>query len=131
MIAWTIIEILLQVGFGLWLFSKLKYFSTTSSNSTVLVINFRQGLRPWVNWANVKTNFSAVWLYPEAMVPESEMNSGKASYMIAVVASFAFFLVFGFSEESKADYGRAIRWFRRTILRQKLSLGSESFAPNA
>ena len=75
------------------------------------VLNLKaQPYNPWISWGETHYNFSRVLLitsvvWRESRLLEVSIESGRWS---APFCAFAFFAFFGFAEESRKNYKRAI-----------------------
>ncbi|EGN92606.1 hypothetical protein SERLA73DRAFT_127332 [Serpula lacrymans var. lacrymans S7.3] len=80
--------------------------------------NVSPGLRPWISWANVHSNFSRVALYGFIEIPAPLLSQMFLFWWAMPASAFIFFLFFGFGEEARKEYGRIFTWIRRVVLRQ-------------
>lgn len=78
-----------------------------------MIFNLKaQPLEPWRSWADTHSNFSRVLLVPSALW----RSSGISAIALEVTrwsvpfCAFTFFLFFGFAEESRRSYWRAIKF---------------------
>ncbi|KIJ25317.1 hypothetical protein M422DRAFT_193606 [Sphaerobolus stellatus SS14] len=106
--------------FRLMALAVFEIFWDTGTNIYILYYNTFTGLRPWISWQNVHSNFSRVGLFPIFLVPTQYHIQTVIQWWIIPISSVAFILFFGFGEEAKNDYRVVIQWIRRNILRQKV-----------
>ncbi|KAJ7930500.1 GPCR fungal pheromone mating factor, partial [Mycena leptocephala] len=66
--------------------------------AVVFAISFRGGLRPYMSWADVHSDFSRVDHYPTAFIPND------------ILSGLSFFCSFSFGEDAVAEYGPWARW---------------------
>ena len=81
----------------------------TSTNIYVIYFNIHlTGLRPWISWENVHSNFSRVGTFPHFLIPSSLMTQFTWQWWIIPISCLFFVIFFGFGEEAMADYRKAI-----------------------
>ncbi|KAI0944386.1 hypothetical protein AcW1_002114 [Taiwanofungus camphoratus] len=97
----------------------------TSLTAFTLYVNVAPGLRPWISWANVHSNFSRVDLYATLVLPPHYRHQLLLLWWAMPASAIIFFLFFGFGSETVQDYRRAIDWFRRKVLRQSTKKRTE------
>lgn len=93
----------------------------TGVNAYIIYFNTFQGLRPWISWANVHSNFSRVQILPAIFIPPNIESQFIFQWWILPVSCVIVLIFFGFGEDTKSNYQAAFLWFRRRILRQKLN----------
>ncbi|KAF8578629.1 STE3-domain-containing protein [Ramaria rubella] len=102
-------------------------------NAYLIEFNSSTGLRPWISWANVHSNFSRVAQFPTILLPPSYLNQLVLQWWVVPISCILFFVFFAFGEEAMSDYRAAIQWVRRVVLRQRLnpsrSFGVSSVLP--
>ncbi|KAG1773715.1 GPCR fungal pheromone mating factor [Suillus placidus] len=77
----------------------------------------RPGLRPWISWENVHSNWLEVAHFPLAIIPPTELAWTFALWFMIPIASIFFFLFFAFGHDAVKEYGATFTWIRRHILR--------------
>ncbi|KAG1901218.1 pheromone A receptor-domain-containing protein [Suillus fuscotomentosus] len=77
----------------------------------------RPGLRPWISWENVHSDWLEVAYFPLAIIPPSELAWTFALWFTIPIASVFFFLFFAFGRDAVKEYGATFRWIRRHVLR--------------
>lgn len=87
--------------------------------------NVETGLRPWISWQNVHSDWLRIDLFAFIELPPSYISSMFLLWWAMPASAYIFFLFFGFGEEAMKEYGKVVRAFRRRILRQ--SIRSDSF----
>ncbi|KAI0350982.1 fungal pheromone STE3G-protein-coupled receptor [Trametes cingulata] len=80
--------------------------------------NYRNGMRPWTNWADVHSNWLAIGRFPIVLVPASDKQWLYFIWWTVPATAYMFFAFFAFGRDASTEYGACIRWFRRHILRQ-------------
>lgn len=93
----------------------------TGVNAYIIYFNITlTGLRPWISWENVHSNFSRVGVFPTFLMPPEVITQLTWQWWIVPISCFCFFVFFAFGEEAMSDYRRVIMWFRRIILRHDI-----------
>jgi hypothetical protein len=77
----------------------------------------RSGLRPWISWKNVHSNWLEVAYFPLAIIPPTELAWTFALWFMIPIASIFFFLFFAFGRDAVKEYGTTFTWIRRHVLR--------------
>jgi pheromone a factor receptor len=94
---------------------------TTAIAIFILAITLNEGgLRPWISWEDVHSNWFRIAQYAHITIPQSFWDITLVIWYIVPVTSVIFFAFFGFGQEAKVEYVKAIRWVQRTIFRVKL-----------
>ncbi|TFY73330.1 hypothetical protein EWM64_g10682, partial [Hericium alpestre] len=83
-----------------------------------LAINTAPGLRPWISWANVHSNFSRVDLFPTLILPPGFLQQIMLFWWAMPVSAYIVFLFFGLGEEARKEYRRVWNAFRTKVLRR-------------
>ncbi|EED83563.1 hypothetical fungal pheromone GPCR, STE3-type, partial [Postia placenta Mad-698-R] len=84
----------------------------TSLTALAMYDNISPGLRPYLNWDYVHSNFSRIGQYATVQVPPAYLQQMLLFYWAIPASSYIFFVFFGFGEESMKDYGRVLTWIR-------------------
>ncbi|KIJ08353.1 hypothetical protein PAXINDRAFT_88955 [Paxillus involutus ATCC 200175] len=79
--------------------------------------SLRGGLRPWISWQNVHSNFSEIAYFPLVLLPETTLSWVFAIWIEIPVASVIFFGFFAFGQEAMKEYFSTFTWIRRKVLR--------------
>ena len=77
----------------------------------MLGLNLKNGLRPWVNWANVHSDYNVILQYPNINwkhVPDLALQLELFRWTL-VLCAFIFFGLFGFADEARQNYRRLYR----------------------
>nr|BDD37067.1 pheromone receptor [Rhizopogon roseolus] len=82
--------------------------------------NVESGLRPWISWQNVHSDWLRIDLFAFLELPPSYISSMFLLWWAMPASAYIFFLFFGFGEEARKEYGKVIRAFRRHVLRQTI-----------
>ncbi|KAG2040962.1 GPCR fungal pheromone mating factor [Suillus americanus] len=77
----------------------------------------RPGLRPWISWKNVHSNWLEVAYFPLAIIPPTELAWTFALWFMIPIASIFFFLFFAFGQDALKEYGTTFTWIRRHVFR--------------
>ncbi|KZV72299.1 STE3-domain-containing protein [Peniophora sp. CONT] len=94
-------------------------FWNTSLNAVNMVVNVSTGLRPWISWENVHSDWLRVDLYPLALLPPQFVTSLYVYWFAIPISSYIVFIFFGLGEEAQKEYKRVWAWFRRVVLRRR------------
>ncbi|KAH7911853.1 GPCR fungal pheromone mating factor [Hygrophoropsis aurantiaca] len=92
----------------------------TALTSFNIYNNIQGGLRPWISWDNVHSNFSRVDLYIILEIPPAYLQTMLLFWWAMPVSAYIFFMFFGFGEEARKEYSNIITLFRRYVLRQTI-----------
>lgn len=79
------------------------------------------GLRPWISWANVHSNWSFIAAYPTELFPPALFAQVMFVWWIIPISCFIFFIFFGFGSEVQADYRAAALWVWTKVFRQRIT----------
>ncbi|KJA26519.1 hypothetical protein HYPSUDRAFT_132654 [Hypholoma sublateritium FD-334 SS-4] len=93
---------------------------TTSLTSYNLWNNVSGGLRPWISWANVHSNFSRVAVFTIQEFPPQFARAMILFWWTLPASSLIFFVFFGFGEEALKEYRKIWMWIKINILRRPL-----------
>jgi hypothetical protein len=96
----------------------------TSFTAFNLSSNVSVGLRPWISWENVHSNFSRVGLFPTSVLLPHRITNMMIIWWTVPASSIIFFAFFGFEDEALKEYKKVWVWikvkvFRRPISREK------------
>jgi len=80
----------------------------------------RNGLRPWISWEDVHSNFSRVGLFPEILIPPSVLRWTYFSWWSIPASSILFFSFFAFGQDAVKEYSACFQWVRRVIFRRQV-----------
>lgn len=90
----------------------------TSLTAFNLYNNIHSGLRPWISWQNVHSDWLRVDLFAFIELSPSFLRSMFLLWWAMPASAYIFFLFFGFSEDARKEYGKIIKAFRKHVLRQ-------------
>ncbi|KAF9221758.1 fungal pheromone STE3G-protein-coupled receptor [Gyrodon lividus] len=79
--------------------------------------SLRGGLRPWISWQNVHSNFLEIAYFPLVFLPKTTLSWTFALWVEIPIASVFFFGFFAFGQEARKEYSATFIWIRRNILR--------------
>ncbi|KAG1720062.1 pheromone A receptor-domain-containing protein [Suillus paluster] len=82
--------------------------------------NTESGLRPWISWQNVHSDWLRVDLVAFIELPPAFINNMFLVWWAMPASAYIFFLFFGFGEEARKEYRKVIIAFRRHVLRQSV-----------
>ncbi|KAI0632780.1 pheromone A receptor-domain-containing protein [Trametes polyzona] len=74
--------------------------------------NYRNGLRPWTNWADVHSNWLAIGRFPMAFIPADDKRWLYFIWWTAPTTAYMFFAFFAFGRDASVEYGACVRWSR-------------------
>jgi pheromone a factor receptor len=77
----------------------------------------KRGLRPWISWEDVHSNFSRVGLFPTLLIPPKELLYTYMLWWAVPISSFLFFVFFSFGQDAMKEYHACYIWVRRTLFR--------------
>ncbi|KAG8732113.1 hypothetical protein FRC12_019415, partial [Ceratobasidium sp. 428] len=90
----------------------------TAMSLFVLVITVEDGgLRPWISWEDVHSNWHRVGQFAKILIPQFFWDRLLITWYIIPITSVIFFAFFGFGQEAKAEYTNAWRWVQRRVFR--------------
>ncbi|KAF8596936.1 STE-3-like pheromone receptor [Ceratobasidium sp. AG-I] len=82
----------------------------TAMSLFVLVITVEDGgLRPWISWEDVHSNWLRVGQFARILVPDFFWDRLLLTWYIIPITSVIFFAFFGFGQEAKAEYAKVFR----------------------
>ncbi|KAG8723774.1 hypothetical protein FRC09_001797 [Ceratobasidium sp. 395] len=106
--------------FRLIALSVMEMLFSTVMSAYVLAITVRDGgLKPWVSWEHVHSNWLRVGQFAKILLPRSFWSHFWITWYIGPVASLIFFVFFGFGREAKVEYAKAWRWVQRRVFRMQ------------
>jgi len=76
----------------------------TVLTSFMLWVNTRYGLRPWVSWENVHSNWNRVNAYPWAMMSPQDRRIALLIWWAIPVSTVISFIFLGFGEDVLREY---------------------------
>jgi pheromone a factor receptor len=76
------------------------------STYAALYLNIKNGINPWISWANVHANFYYVGQFPafEWKANPIALTAIELSRWAPVICAFIFFAFFGFAQEARKHY---------------------------
>ena len=94
-----------------------------------LFSNVSVGLRPWISWENVHSNFSQVGLFPTSIMPPQLMTNVMIVWWTLPASSIIFFAFFGFGEETLKEYKKVWVWIKVKVFKRPMNgeKGKSSF----
>ncbi|KAH8101256.1 putative fungal pheromone GPCR, STE3-type [Cristinia sonorae] len=84
-----------------------------------LYFNYRPGLRPWTNWADVHSNFSRVSRFPTKFIPEDSLRWTYFLWWTTPISAYIFVLFFAFGQDALREYWACVQWISTNVLRRK------------
>ncbi|CAE6467716.1 unnamed protein product [Rhizoctonia solani] len=92
----------------------------TAMTIFVLVITLEDnGLRPWVSWDFVHSDWLRVDQFAKALSPQYFWDRYLLTWYMVPITSIAFFAFFGFGQEAKEEYLRSFHFIKTKIFRIK------------
>ncbi|KAH9943674.1 putative fungal pheromone GPCR, STE3-type [Amylocystis lapponica] len=90
---------------------------------TIITINlsfeYRAGLRPWISWDNVHSDFSRIGQFPLILLPASTLRWTSFLWWSTPISAYIFFIFFAFGQDALQEYGACAQWVGRTVFRMK------------
>ncbi|KAF7344665.1 Pheromone receptor Rcb2 B44 [Mycena venus] len=71
---------------------------------TNMVLTCSDGLRPWISWANVHSNFSRVGVFPKLFIPETQWRWTYFIFWTVPITGAMFFAFFAFGQDAVKEY---------------------------
>ena len=93
----------------------------TSLTAFNLFSNISVGLRPWISWENVHSNFSRVGLFPTSILPPQFITNMMIIWWTLPASSIIFFVFLGLEEEALKEYKKVWVWIKKRILQRQVS----------
>ncbi|KAK7030197.1 pheromone receptor Rcb2 B44 [Favolaschia claudopus] len=78
-------------------------------------LSCRDGLRPWISWENVHTDFGRIDRFPRLFIPEEQWDWAYFIFWSVPITSVMFFLFFAFGQDAVKEYKACFRAVRRTF----------------
>ncbi|KAJ6602981.1 GPCR fungal pheromone mating factor [Mycena sp. CBHHK59/15] len=78
-----------------------------------MLFTLRAGLRPWVSWADVHSDFGRVGVFPTFVIPARDLAFTYALWWTIPISSFAFFAFFAFGADAVREYKACAHWVLR------------------
>jgi pheromone a factor receptor len=75
----------------------------------------RPGLRPWISWDNVHSDWLEVAYFPILIISPTELAWTFALWFMIPIASALFFLFFAFGQDAMKEYGMTLMWIRHVL----------------
>ncbi|EUC54121.1 STE-like pheromone receptor [Rhizoctonia solani AG-3 Rhs1AP] len=92
----------------------------TATTLFVLVITLEDnGLRPWVSWDFVHSDWLRVDQFAKVLAPQYFWDRYLLTWYMVPITSVIFFAFFGFGQEAKAEYARYFNFVKTKIFRIK------------
>ncbi|EED83637.1 hypothetical STE3-type G-protein coupled receptor [Postia placenta Mad-698-R] len=102
--------------FRLMAMSLVEMFWAVIVIAITLYFNYRDGLRPWISWANVHSDFSRIGQFPTVLIPTTELRWTYFLWWTTPVSAGLFFIFFAFGADAVKEYGSCIEWLRRVAI---------------
>ncbi|KDR78095.1 hypothetical protein GALMADRAFT_32651, partial [Galerina marginata CBS 339.88] len=77
----------------------------------------RGGLRPWISWEDVHSNFSRIGVFPTLFIPPQALLFTYMLWWTLPISSFLFFAFFSFGQDAMKEYRACYIWIRRNVFR--------------
>lgn len=86
---------------------------TAGCTLSVLIANLKSGkIQPYVNWAFVHYEFSAIWTFPLDSLTKPSWDAVYAFWYMIPISTFIFVSLFAFGEDAVHEYRRSFNWIR-------------------
>ncbi|KAB5588026.1 Pheromone B beta 1 receptor [Ceratobasidium theobromae] len=105
--------------------STTQMFYTAALSTFTFITHIKCGLKPYLSWNSVHTNFQHIEQIPRDLPPLPFWMTYFLAWSIAPMSSVLFFIFFGFGREAKLEYIRFFRWVFR-IKPEPVSIPSAS-----
>ncbi|KAI0651373.1 GPCR fungal pheromone mating factor [Trametes meyenii] len=69
-----------------------------------LYFNYRNGLRPWTNWADVHSNWLAMGRFPALLIPRYVLRWTLFLWWTIPITAYMFFAFFAFGRDAVSEY---------------------------
>ncbi|KAJ7768128.1 putative fungal pheromone GPCR, STE3-type [Mycena maculata] len=69
-----------------------------------MAFTLRPGLRPWISWANVHSDFGRVGVFPTAFIPAQTLLVSYLIWWTVPLSALLFAAFFAFGEDAKREY---------------------------
>ncbi|TEB23050.1 STE3-domain-containing protein [Coprinellus micaceus] len=84
----------------------------------------RTGLRPWISWADVHSDWHRIDAFRTIFIPKQVVLVTHVLWWTIPVSTWLFFVFFSFGEDAVKEYKRCGVWIKERVFRMKNS-GSE------
>lgn len=79
----------------------------------------RTGLRPWISWDDVHSDWLRVDVFPTRLIPRPVLTTTHIMWWTIPVSAWLFFVFFSFGDDAMNEYKKCIMWVREKIFRMK------------
>ncbi|KAJ7071635.1 Rcb2.42 [Mycena amicta] len=80
-----------------------------------MYITLLPGIRPWVSWENVHSNFSRVGVFPRVFIPQNIWSSAIFAFWAIPITSALFFVFFAFGQDAVKEYKAVFGLVRKVV----------------
>ncbi|CAE6452413.1 unnamed protein product [Rhizoctonia solani] len=94
-------------------------FATAMTIFVLVIILEDNGLRPWVSWDFVHSDWLRVDQFAKDMAPQYVWDRFLLVWYMVPITSVIFFAFFGFGQEAKAEYAKYFNFVKTKIFRIK------------
>jgi pheromone a factor receptor len=94
-------------------------FATAVTLFILIITVEENGLRPWVSWDFVHSDWLRVDQYARVLVPQYFWDRYLLTWYIIPFTSVVFFAFFGFGQEAKGEYTKFFRLIQVRVFRMK------------
>ncbi|KAF8239216.1 STE3-domain-containing protein [Tricholoma matsutake] len=92
-------------------------------NGIMMAINVwfscRDGLRPWISWDDVHSNFPRIAQFPTIFITAEVLSWTQFMWWTVPISGFLFFVFFSFGTDAMKEYKLCINWVLRVIFHRK------------
>ncbi|KAH9837844.1 putative fungal pheromone GPCR, STE3-type [Rhodofomes roseus] len=74
--------------------------------------SYRDGLRPWISWANTHSDFSRIGQFPLVLIPGPALTEAYFLWWAVPVSAYLFFVFFAFGQDTMQSYASSWEWIR-------------------
>jgi pheromone a factor receptor len=97
---------IVQMCWGVLVFSSNMWFTC------------RTGLREWISWDDVHSDFGRVAQYPSAIIPPFVQQFTFFMWWTIPASALLFFVFFAFGQDAMKEYIDCFRWVRHFVVRK-------------
>jgi pheromone a factor receptor len=78
--------------------------------SIMMAFTLRSGLRPWVSWDDVHSDWLRIDVFPARFIPPQILFWTHLMWWSIPVSSLLFFIFFSFGQDAMKEYRQCITW---------------------
>jgi pheromone a factor receptor len=101
--------------FRLMAMAIVQMFWATFLTVTNMWLTCRGGLRPWISWADVHSNFGRVGVFPRLFIPQEQWAWTYFIFWTLPITAVMFFSFFAFGQDAMKEYKACFGTARRVL----------------